>query len=366
MLLAYRNYCDSPSNQTAQLLLEALIDSDIQNHQELIDIWAYGRRKQHGYVQLNTSGSTSGLCRQYTFGPMAEFWIVNLERTIKFPKYNKPIFISSNLLLYPLKKDCVSLMSAPKDSPRSAYIVTTRFNRRNVDELISKIDGITTNESILWADPNVWLYLTSDNDFCSFLERKSNISLLSTNWESFYKKQRLQQNGVYINDNMIDWYSGFNFFTCKYGSKHALPLFAQNDYGVVNLLNLTGDIIEASDLLVPTSKCICGKTKIAFIPHLKTQIKSYDGRFLYNLDLVERFQSVYQHMQFIQHQNLISVLYCGEMNEHDKAIINDFITNQGFDCELVENKFLKVSSKLPVFYNNLVGVPISDIPPENL
>ena len=70
-----------------------------------------------------------------------------------------------------------------------------------------------------------------------------------------------------VSDRMIDWKTGCNFYTCRCGGKHFLPIWFERDgisYNLLNPLNRTG--YEVSDIfrVVSFRECACGRTAAEF------------------------------------------------------------------------------------------------------
>lgn len=364
MLKDYQAFCDNPSITTAHNLLAALLanDLDFSAHQELLSIWRYGCRNTHSSVSLNTSGSTSGKPQPYRFGPLPIFWFEKLEAATKYPSRTKPIQINNRAMAGYRGLQGINLSSAHPTEPHiSAYLDASSLYRDTINAICDKLDEFD-KPTILTANPNVWLCLTSDELFTQCLiKHRAKIELLSTNWEPFYKTKRLREHGVHINDTMINWWNGVNFYTCRWGNQHAYPLFAIDGNRVVNLLNLTGHVGTLDDLLkVRGDKCVCGKLNISVMPHAAVQPK-IDGLFIYNLGLVELLRSQYENLQFIQSGDVMDVCYMGEMGEHDRFLIETFLT--GSDVRFWKDTLLRVNTKLPAFYRNVAAIPFTTYDP---
>jgi len=355
MLREYKIFCESPSISRINLLLEALLacDINISAHEELFKIWEYGCRRKHHYIQLKTSGSTSGVQRTYNFGPFPDVWIKKLESITKYPSGLKPILIRNRMVFEP-QHEAHYVVADENELYYSGYITASALNSNITNEICRILDGLTKPFSLM-AEPNVWLYLTSHPTFIEYLvNNKSMINILSTNWEAFYKTKHLRSNGVVINDTMINWYNGINIYTCAYGNYHTYPLFAVNGNKVINLLNLSGHVGLNDDLfIVRNTACSCGKLIVSMIPHIPVQ-PTINNSFIYNIQLSELLQSKYENLQFIQLNELIDVCYVGDMNDHDRSLIKNFWG--GGEFRFRNDTIFKISTKLPVFYKNMLKI----------
>lgn len=356
MLKEYKNYCELPNISTANALFEVIAKSDYTNHTELIEIWKRYSNPLFPNLVLRTSGSTQGIPRSYNFGPLPEFWINSFEKLTKFPNHNKTVLVQ-NISLTKNISSSLHFFNAHDNEPNySAYLNVPYFNNAITAQLCSKL----TENIILAADPSIWLYLNNNPIFIDFITKRKDISLLSTNWEPFYKTKYLRSQGVYINDTMINWCNGFNFYTCIHGNKHTYPIFAIDGNNFINLLNLTGYIGSFDDQFSLGSLCKCGKICVTnVIPHTEVQIK-FNNKYLFNLELVEQLDSCYENLQFIQTDGLIHVCYIGTMSNHDRDIIDMFLFDHVRKLRTYKkNTMLKVNTKLPAFYKNIHKIPFT-------
>jgi hypothetical protein len=354
VLKEYLNYCEIPNFNTANILAQAIAGSDLNYsiHNELLEIWKRYSNPLFPNFILKTSGSTQGVPRSYSFGPLPDFWINCFEKLTKFPNHNKTILIQ-NISLTNNTSTALHFFDAHENEPNySAYLNVPYFNNLTTSQFCSKI--AEQENVILSADPPVWLYLNNHPTFVEFITKRKDISLLSTNWEPFYKRLH----GVYINDTMINWHNGFNFYTCIHGNKHSYPIFAIDGNNFINLLNLTGFIGSFDDQFSLGGLCNCGKICITdVIPHTEVQIK-FNNKYLFSLELAEQLDSCYENLQFIQADGLIHVCYIGIMSNHDRDIIDAFLFNHVRKLRTYQkNTMLKINTKLPTFYKNIHKIP---------
>lgn len=339
MLKEYKQYCDIPSLSHAKDLLEALTATHIIDNQEFLDLWEHGCRTKHKSVNLTTSGST-GRPKTYPFGPNSEFWLGSLEKLTKWQNKQKPVYIRNRLLSYPNQRSfgVHFEVADPQEPLFSAFLNVSHFDHYNVLCLINILDIIKAE--CLLANPNVWLYLLADDRFSYYVEKRG-LRIISTNWEPFFKKS------VLVNDTMINWYNGTNFYTCRFNNKHFFPFFAKKQKETINLLNLNKGHWLHDDLLIENGICECGKTICHFIPHLKSQPRT-QGRLLYEPKLAESLTGRYQNLQFIMRDKPYA-LFVGTITQEDRHLINDHV---GAEVVFLEGKSLKIGQKYPVFYRD--------------
>lgn len=101
---------------------------------------------------------------------------------------------------------------------------------------------VSSDEPVnLMATPSVWVPLTTHDYGIEMLSRNQDKiqSIINTDFDMFLRKKNLPK--IPLNDQMIDWSSGGNFYTCHYGVRHWLPLFSIHDGKYNNLLNLSSD-----------------------------------------------------------------------------------------------------------------------------
>jgi len=164
------------------------------------------------------------------------------------------------------------------------------------------------------------------------------IPVINTDGAAFIKTKQ------YVNDQMIDWRSGLNFWTCCKGHKHFLPIFSNYK----NLLNMCDSPKQESDWLQPMSeffKCRCGlmRCNFDFVPHYKRFIdnQKYDDL----LKLANKLNGNYRWIQFVQKFGVIHVYHDGAMV--DMEIIQDQFK---MPVHLESNEFFMVGCKLPTFW----------------
>jgi hypothetical protein len=346
MIKEYRAYCACPNLATAKPLLEALLASSEPAPPEAFTIWLNRRLSGNSHT-LKTSGSTTGTPRTYKFGPLWSFWLQALEKATKFPDHNKYTLISNRYLTRQTCTDSIMVEPTTKELFINTFISVSHFDDRLVKLFCEELDRLPP--AVLLADPNVWLYLTThpvSKEY--FTLNPTKFIITSTNWEAFYKQHDLRAAGVLINDTMINWENGFNFYTCRFGSKHSFPFFLQHGSRVINLVNLCETAGTDDDSLVYGGYCACGKRQVIFTPHKAVQPN------LVNVDdLAEELESLFNNFQIVQAETT-KICYDGEMSDRDR----DRLLRISDNVEFWPHMSLMITTKFPVFYKNIARLQL--------
>jgi hypothetical protein len=362
LALSYDRYYKKPSLVGAQHLLEEIRNFDFNNYWEFVDDMERVPIPvgSHANIEMHSGGTTTP--KHYRFGPYPRFWISAIEKTVKNPS-NK----LSVLLLIMLSIGPSSVYPFPIDLMPHEYCVNGNWFG-DTQTLLRGLDSLPSQNLLISSVPRVFLYLSRDREFLDHAEAMK-WSMESTYSESFYPRKPFQERSIHVNDNMINWVNGHNFFECPYGTKHFLPIFLKKEGHTVNLLNLVGCERDDDDLwhIDPgVSRCACGKDylKITFMPHRSAAIVKESGEFFYAPEFAELLEERYFCFQFIQQDKRIKVLYAGNMSAHDRMVTTKFLGMHGFDhCDFIENSFIFTApNKTASFYRNSKNNPILDYP----
>jgi hypothetical protein len=328
----------------------------LQLNDRLYAIWREhcGRSITPDFHGLRTSGSTRQVPRLYQFGPNFQFWRHAVWDLTRFPLGYREI-----ISLYP---------SQASGQPISVYsklgrhvILCSPFNEPILKSLIGVLGQFLNDYPAcsLNATPDTYLYLNNQAAFRDFaIENRDRFNLMSENWEPFYKQRELKENGVHINNPMMDWSTGLNFYTCFEGHQHVLPLFASGEGRRVNLLNLFPPVEigfgDEDDLFIPesVSRCDCGLNRLnfQFLPHQATAIRTSHGEVIHDVALAEQLSSNFQGLQFVQRDDTIHVLYRTDGAFQDRELLNDYFSLRGFRLAWEPGKVLHLGSKCTTFY----------------
>jgi hypothetical protein len=351
MLKAYTEYYRQPSLQNAKKLWEQILNYD---YKEPLDELASLRssispRLQLSDCFLSSNGSIDGV-RQYTFGPHTKFWLRQIEDCTKYRLTSKYVLLNTSFKTrnteFIFKK--VPLSEVSDDAVY--YVGSIQLQLPGAIEfLINKLQRI--GKHTIYTFPNNWLYLLSRPEFREYLSN-SQTSGMSTNWEGFYPTPPTD---IHFNDNMVNWTTGMNFYTCPHGTKHFLPLFVPTPEGIVNLINLTRPALwPVDDLMIispETKQCPCGRPfrEFEYTPHINKSVVSSNGKIIYDLSLANRLKSSYLSLQFIQYGKVVHVLYIADRGL-DKEIIKEYFGEHGLKTKFIRDRYLELNDKFPVFW----------------
>ena len=360
MISKYQKYYRQPTIQNAKDLWHSISTYDFS---EDLDRLAELRirippRPQSADILLYSNGSTR-TARQYSFGPHSGFWLNQMEDHVKFRQDNQYITIFPSIM----SKTRSFTKTPDKFQELNAtipihYMASVSFLEPDATSYL--IDNLRkVGQFGLFSEPNNWLYLLSQPEFREFLVDSQLTSAMSTSWEAFYKKP---PPNTHFNDNMINWSTGMNFYTCPQGTKHFLPTFVPitrggTPYGIVNLINLSVPAIWPVDDLMTISpeikKCTCGRNyrPFTFIPHIDNTIISSSGKPIFDLGLADQLQGSYLNLQFVQYKQKIYVLYIST-TEPDTEIITEYFAMHGLQTQFIKNAFLGLNKKYPVFWRS--------------
>lgn len=239
---------------------------------------------QRNIQSLSTNGSTTGWPTRYAFSPFFEFWRTSIEHVLRFPDKENVDFSLANRTpsLWHDKQQDRILRLFEKKGP----VALTGF-------------------------PVNFMYLTTSRSLASWIRDCGAVqSIVSYNWEPFYRKRDLKDT-IHINDQMIDWRSGLNFYTCTAYRKHILPTFYRKGGFIRNTVNLLGTSLPEADLFKINNfeRCPCGRVacNFEFIPHLSNTIQGEYGEIFYDPDFIEQLEGEYLNLQFFQDQSTQAV-----------------------------------------------------------
>lgn len=304
--------------------------------------------KLQGCASLKSGGTTALMQREYVFGPYAAYWISAIESSIKYKKYYKTISIYNGFWNKSINIDF---------KIEDERIIYDYKNQHHINELIKYINlSPRLNISCI---PTVALHLCQTHAVREALINNKCI-INTTGWSAFYKRNELLNNNVHINDNMVNWNSMANYYTCQYNRHHFLPTFYISNNSIINLLNISGLYSDMDDYykVDDTPKmCRCGRTyhSITYIPHYKYSIISNStSTVIRDITIIERLESKLSNLQFVQESaDQINVLYEGELTVHDKKYIQDYFNNHRFAVDFIDDsRLLTGISKVEPFWNN--------------
>jgi len=350
MIDAYLRYYQSPTLKLAKQLWTKIAEYDYSEpFTELLEYRCKLAPQLHLSDYSLASNGTSGYIRYFTFGPHTEFWLTQIEDFIKCRRQNK--FVSIMAIPY-MGGVCDHQRIPPSQIREDAvhHIISAPLHKPNgLDFLITRLSAL--EEYAISTNPNNWLYLLSSQRFREYLCQHTPTMATSTNWEGFYKTP---PPNIHFNNNMVNWTTTMNFYTCEHGTKHFLPTFIPTTNGIVNLLNLSRPALWPIDdhmhIEAAIRQCACGRKyqQFQFVPHIAHSVTK-NGQTVFDLELANRLHATYLNLQFIQHGNTIDILYIGT-NQPDDTL-HHYFSKLGFSTSYISDKYYRMGAKLPVFWN---------------
>lgn len=357
MLDSYLRYCLEPSVYHAADLWHDLSRSGPGD-------WDWDRlfeaRRKARFVdkdvrKLHSAGSSSGNTRTYRFGPLAGFWLEKVETFSKNPDRRRVVVVQRSIGTAQEKPATINFHGID-------HVVN---NSLNAAQLLDVLDGLGPNLVVL-STPFFFLSMLRDDDFCETVRRRD-YQLVSTGTTRFFPSS------VFVNDNMIDWTTGQNFYTCRSGTKHFLPLFIPANGDVLPLLNFRSGPMPSTDLFEFGNKperCTCGKDYLAldFVSLKQFAIKRDDGSLLDDCSLADDLADRYESFQLVQTiDGTVDVLYLRNdrhaMSDQDVKTTRDFLDRHRLRPRMMlRNHYLLTSQgvdKAHCYYRNDADRPYS-------
>jgi hypothetical protein len=339
---AYENYHGDPNPETADKLLAEVtnydyttFDEDIEKLRELaeanplfeptvrtLELNKTAVDTQAPAFMMMSNGSISGTPTAYAFDGNYNYWRENVTNQLR--------------------------------NPENAQ---TEINLESVKPG-SLIDTIESAPGSVWLSgrPADFIFPTTDPKLADYIKANADkIKYLTT-----YDTEPLMRRSILHNDQMIDWKSGLNFRTCRFGNKHVLPTFACLEGGKYrNMLNLHREIADGSDLFEMKNffKCPCGATacELNFLPHVRKAIRNSHGEPFYMPGLMNDLKGSYMNLQFLQEEaggKVLIYVVPNNVPASDYDHIRDLLRDMGLDSELKMNRYFVVGRKLLHFWQS--------------
>lgn len=351
----YYRYCSDRTHESINDLFEGLIGYDFSNYQkdmeDMLMMRAEARQTSVGMVRLYSNGSTGGE-RSYEFSPHFHQWASKLEPFLRNMNDGKTIFLYSR----PGNgKPPGKLYVSETQSTKKHYETNANFlEEQQILDLFKFVDGLHEQYGKVnfSSFPDIWNMLFSNPLFTKMCaERKHKIGcFVNSDFEMLFGTDEF-----WVRDQMINWRSGLNFFTCRYGKKHFLPMFVE-DEGCTSLINMTGakDDSDRVSLSREVVACECGRPRLPMeiLFHGYNSILGPDGRPLDFSPLKRSLRGRYATIQFHQnHKNEIVVFMTPlDWAEDDKDAIKCFFS--GLKTEFRLNRYFEVGSKRYCFWRS--------------
>jgi hypothetical protein len=364
LVSSYKKYYKDSSTNNLEELVHSIKNYDFKNYyQDMKEIFYFYKmtNKKIKSENLETNGSTTGIPKSYLFGPNCWECLHNIEFFLR-NKIKKTVCVTN--IIFGMYQKPLDFNKRENDKIADLVVLGEWSCESHIEKLIETLKdyySIHGKFNIL-AHPNILLCLSTNEVFRNWcaLDHKIN-SIINTDFDLSIKKIK----NVYVRNQMIDWKSGGNFYTCEYNNFHFLPIFFIFENEIFNLLNLNKkfknnkiynvkneDLISTGDL----DNCACGRNyiKLNFITHFRNKIKFNNRKnnkinnFVSFDDLYDQLEDNYYNLQFYQKEkDEINVLYSSKKNKkNDLEIIIDYLNSKGYNkINLLKDKYFAIGRK---------------------
>lgn len=316
----FEKYFQYPSDAHAYELWQSILEfEDFENLEATMsEIDKMPRNMIGNTLVLQTNGSSSGEPSDYKFSNL--IWLGLVESHLR----GSPIIKMDDRLF--TQKPYIERLA---NTGFVACVGSYRMNMNNLSHLKEVLNGSYR----VCAKGHSWLAASTNPEICEFL-KQSNAIAVNTDTELCYNK-RLQ---IPMCDQMIDWSTGVNFWTCEKGHKHILPIFHIENNVAKNLLNVFAIEKPLDDLFVlrGTTNCNCGKKRVLFDfqSHFKNNLPI-------NREIIDELKCCYKYLQFIQMppDEKLNVFYSSTSSdiEEDLGRLRKLLSE--YQCNFVKDKF---------------------------
>lgn len=304
MISAYHRYCHEGSPDSLREFLELAFNFDFLDYESIRDemFRIYQKTELIGTQSRSLSSNGSiGRRTSYIFGPNTNdttYTTENYLRCYKNQSIPRIILYDTFPFYMPQERFFIEERSGVD------YVIRCDLNsHRAEDFLLTFLKNLNYSKQYNFYNTlGRWQRIVNLPRIVEFLNEHPNFLLTNADSEAFFKRSIFNR---VVNDQMIDWKSGLNFYTCPEGTIHFIPLFVITEHRSYNLLNLADKQgWENSDLFEVSAErriCSCGKPyfPLTFIPHV-SHSPIHEGRYLYDISLAERLTSRYNNIHFIQ------------------------------------------------------------------
>lgn len=283
LLDMYSQYYRLRNEQSLEYLLEHIFYHDFSEYEQEIRRIQEARASfvgRYDHSRMSTNGST-GTATPYNFGPNAEMCVDRLERKLRMRNHKTISLYSVYFGSSFARPFSIMKIDGAQERQRDFDVVGDWRVRNHMDKLIRFLDDCYERWGPLNISslPHIWVCLTTCPQFQSWVsesKRKIN-AFVNSDCEPLFKDL-----GVYMRDQMVDWRSGINFYTCEKGHIHFFPIFYVDGEKCSNLLNLSSDHCQHDDSVLVGARvlCECGiyRATMKIETHFKNKIVGEDGK----------------------------------------------------------------------------------------
>lgn len=353
----YFEYYEERTLDSLEKLIESFHSYGFESYQEDMN-QVFGRYNQARIIEekcdISTNGST-GRPKTFEFGPNCSNCIRMIEDKLRM-RHKK-----TTLVWNPIFGSGAKIRFKIIESPSNKMDFEI-MGRWQLDSHIVRLTKFIEECHAEWGSvnllslPHIWMCLTTNPLFREWCEKNSEKinAFVNSDCDPSFKPIK----GVRFLDQMIDWGTGLNFYTCEKGFRHFLPIFFKQKDESFNLLNMTVRKFKIDDhvLLGGFNNCSCGKgmVEFKFNSHRNNAIVDPVGSPVDFEGFFNMLNGQYFNLQLHQNQiGEVSVLYSGRDLAEDLGVMEAFLRGKGIDkIKFVSNRYFKVGRKRPPFWRS--------------
>lgn len=349
----YRQYYREQTTDAFDSLFACMLDYDFSSyHDDMKRVYAMWREaKCAGDVfKLKSGGSTSGVPGAYYFGPNFKHVRFAIEGFLRM-SHNKTILIGGAPGL-----DVVLYREENNWPQFDMQVMCDWNNATSVEKFFALFESIFSSWGPLnlVALPALWLSLTYDPVFLDWANNNTSKigALVNTDSTKCFNKTACR-----TRDQMMDWGSGVNFYTCELGLYHFLPTFFCSSDDCANLVNLKRSARSVDDLISLDEEvvlCGCGRPtlRMRFIPHKHNFPVDESGRFVDLDGMYEFIPPLIESLQIYQEPGGESeVFYSFRGGDLDLLGLLNHLESVGFGKSTVaKDRYFSVGNKSPLVW----------------
>jgi hypothetical protein len=355
----YENYLKEQTEDSVARLFEAFVAYDFSEYHSDIREMGLMRKeaesKDQDCVVLQTNGSSNGTPSSYEFRPCFFEWVSRIEPFLRGMHSGKNIFLCSRL---------------GNGMPPQKMMITEVFgnSKKNYETNANLLDGGQLVELFEFVEelhdkfgkvnftafPDVWNMLFSNplfNELCEKNREKIGC-FVNNDFEMLFTSKT-----IYIRDQMINWRSGLNFFTCESGHKHFLPIFNE-DAGCTSLINIAGGADDSDCVTLRPEgvlQCPCGRPRIPIeiVFHHRNCMVDRNGAPIDFSPLRDSLKGRYATFQIHQDEKdrvTVFLTPIGGYKRSDLDVVHSFFS--GLEISFEFNRYFEVGSKRYCFWRS--------------
>jgi hypothetical protein len=347
----YREYYREQTPAAFDNLFRCMLDYDFSSYRDdmrrVSAMWREAKCVGESKT-LFSGGSSTGIRRSYEFGPNFPQARLLVEGFLRM-SHKKTL-----LLAHSTDINTPSFKHRPNPPQYDFDLIGNWQRLDHLDFLFDSVERL--NELFgsinICALPAVWLGLTCDPEFVTRAERKAIgiNALVNTDDTKCFRRIKCR-----TRDQMIDWSSGVNFYTCDAGRYHFLPTFFCSDRSSFSLINLKKSSKDQNDLLTIRHEdvtCPCGRPGVFldFVPH-KDNFPFCGGRFFEPERILENIPDYTSRLQIYQDGERQVKIFYSSNKAVDLSILIRHLKNLGIEkINILASKYFLVGVKKPFLW----------------